>query len=325
MPIETDFINNAKDVAKRYSFLPANAAAGYDLTATTQTDLDGAFAGFRHTVVNNDQKVARVTLQITMTNRGEACTVRPSLNATAGIPVYFLPWDERGAAVEMTIPNLNPALSEDNHPRFFFTAVLSGCSILFKGTAQRPTIYHCGTGGTTGGGAPTVGDSNTYFLNLLRDVELKGLGRTDTGLPHAPRQVLSSDYMVRAANDGAAPTLDANLRTAVTNHFGGRMVLEEVVLWGSVFGLRPAGSRDWKFYLQQNATVQFKPMEAVLQDIEVKQKKKFGPFTYTKKHMETRSRFHYGNMKAIAKPIQLTQVFPGAGVAKVTNSWRSLV
>ena len=63
-----------------------------------------------------------------------------------GLPAYFLPWDDRGAVVRMTIPNKRTSLSEKQHPKLFFTACLSGCSVFFSGDQENPTIYHAGTG-----------------------------------------------------------------------------------------------------------------------------------------------------------------------------------
>ena len=225
---------------------------------------------------------------------------------------------------ELTIPNRGPGLTEAQHPRFFFTAVLSGCSIIFKGTAQQPTIFHCGTGGATGGGTATTGDSNQFFLNLIRNVEAQGLGRTTATVPAlGAQQVLSTDYMVTNAGGGTAPGLEQATQAAIANHFGNRMVVEEVTLWGIVFGVRTGA--DWKFYLQKNGTVCYKPMEAVLRDIQVQAKKKVGPFSVKTTETRTVTRFDYGSVKVVNRPIELTRVFPGVGNAKVTNSWRSLL
>src|SRR5262252_5487126 len=105
MSLQTEFENAPKDFAGKHAFYPADEATGY--VATNETLFRGGrFQGFRHTVVNQAQKIARVDL-VKGANRvrGEVCLVNPSLNGGAGLPVYFLPWDHRGAAVELTIPN----------------------------------------------------------------------------------------------------------------------------------------------------------------------------------------------------------------------------
>ena len=201
--LEGQFSSNWRSFARQYAMLPGDAARGYRPDPNTETQLDGVFEGFRHTQMSPGQKIATVTMTKGPTSRGDAVSVRASL-AGAGLPVYFLPWDARGAAVEMTIPSRNPDLPERTHPRFFFTAVLSGCSVFFRGNRQYPTIYHCGTSGKTGGGAPTEGESNAFFDRLLKTARFLGVGARPSG---RAKMVRSTDYMVTKAS-GASPELE---------------------------------------------------------------------------------------------------------------------
>lgn len=94
--------------AKKYSMYAMDAAAGY--VPSGQTMLTGKYAGFRHTVVGNTQNVAHIKVEReTQAGRNRAADflVKPSLTEATGTPSYFLPWDSRGAAVEMTIPPLH--------------------------------------------------------------------------------------------------------------------------------------------------------------------------------------------------------------------------
>lgn len=39
-------------------------------------------------------------------------------------------------------------------------------------------------------------------------------------------------------------------------------------IWvGMIFGFRPAGSRDWKFYMQVNVTIQYCTVERIVETI----------------------------------------------------------
>ncbi len=274
--IAMSFRANALSQARSHAFLPANAAQHYAhrLPATTLFGTGNGrvnphrqdFHGMRHIVVQGDDQIAHVNMTQTNTPRGSAVVVSPTLarrprrqndpnghgsvvvaTPNDSFPSYFLPWDSRGAVVELSIPR-------DTGPRFFFTAVLSGCTILFCGPAHTPTVYHCGTAGLTGGGQPTTGDSNQFFLDLVRKCRIHlGLGRQDGALATDNRRVLSTDYMVKnGVNAGIALAMQ-NIFQNERNYFAQRGYrLEVVEPWGSVFGVRTAG--NWAFYLQVNAT-----------------------------------------------------------------------
>jgi len=319
MSLQTEFENAPKEFAGKHAFYPADQATGY--APVNETVIGGGrFKGFRHTVVNQAQKVARVDLAKGADRvRGEVCLVNPSLNGGVGLPVYFLPWDHRGAAVELTIPNRTPTLANTVHPRFFFTAVLSGCSIMFKGTAQNPTIYHCGTGGTGHGETPTTGNANDFFVDLLtrcNDVHLGTVGAIAS-------QVRSGQYMVPNARSQDAglnriATLETEVDTAMKALYKNRLKMVATSSWGVIFGVRAANTRDWKFYMQTNVTIQYFDMKEVL-DTVVKTRL----CGLIKKTTQVKT-MQQGDLKSIAKPMELTKVFPGVGVAKATSTWKSL-
>ena len=315
--LEGHFSNNWRSFARQYAMLPGDAARGYRPDPNTETQLDGVFEGFRHTQMSPGQKIATVTMTKGPTSRGDAVSVRASL-AGAGLPVYFLPWDARGAAVEMTIPSRNPDLPERTHPRFFFTAVLSGCSVFFRGNRQYPTIYHCGTSGKTGGGAPTEGESNAFFDRLLKTARFLGVGARPSG---RAKMVRSTDYRVTKAS-GASPELEQltdEVLEKLRRHYAGRVLVESATSWGMVFGVR--AERDWTFYLQRNCTIVHKMWEDVEREVQIRKKiwRGLRTKTITRKYI-TRG---LSGPKAKAVPVSLTQVFPGGGhTMNMTDSLR---
>ena len=324
---------NILTFAQKYSFYPPDQAIGYQSAiapgnahgrqAQTSTTLTGRFQGFRHTVVNDQQKVVRIEVKRQtdpMRNRAADFLIEPSLTAATGTPAYFLPWDSRGAAVEMTIPRFAPGGNATTNPPIFFTAVLSGCSIVFKGTPDKPTIFHCGTAGG-GAGADTQGDSNQFFRSMLRDIRSQGLGRSNRAVS---TQVLSTDYMHTRAGGGVAPGHEAAFKTKLETHYKDDLIIENVNMWGCIFGFR--NGVNWEFYLQENATISFRKVADVIQHfagLAMAQKKPTSwdismlrPADLNDPKIPTVLR---------ARPAVVTRVFPGgAAVATVTSRWKTL-
>ena len=292
-----------------HAMCPRDAAAGYRPAPNTETQLDGVFSGFRHTQISPHHKIATVTMKMEETDRGEAVRVTASLGGS-GLPVYFLPWDSRGAAVELTIPSRNPDLPEKTHPRFFFTAVLSGCSVFFAGNRQYPTIYHCGTAGGTDG-ASTDGDSNKFFRRLLTRAHQLGLGTPRTG---RGMMVRPTDYMVAKGRSGqAVQELTDDMMKALDALYRGRVLVTRTSMWGMVFGVRE--ERDWTFYLQRNLSVRHKTWGDV-----VKERNKLLRL-FKKEPIRTRGWSEKAKLKAV--PVALTQVYPGGGqTTKMLDSVR---
>jgi hypothetical protein len=312
MSLETELVDDPIGFAKTYAFHPRDRATGFLFsTHSAETAMTGAFAGFQHAIINRDASIARVKLEISPSgSRGEAMQIIPSLNGADGIPVYFLPWNEKGAAVGMTIPNLPEGTPVDQHPKLFFTAVLSGCMIAFKGTQRKPTIYHCGT---TGGevGTPTVGDSNTFFTNLLGQARVAGLS------PYGIQaKIKSTDYMVTRSGAGTT-ALESNLVADMRTRWGQNVLVKSVKSWGVCFGIRKGA--EWKFYQQENASIQYFRLWDVLEEIEYKEKHWYGNKTKKTTGITRKSEYLF-----VAKPISVTRVFPGGGTAKMTNYWNLL-
>jgi hypothetical protein len=312
---------NILDFAKKYSFYPADQAQGY--AAQNQTMLAGKFAGFRHTLVDQTQRVVRLSVTRQpdqMRNRGADFLINPSLTATTGNRSFFLPWDSRGAAVEMTIPRFTAGDDVDANPGLFFTAVLSGCSIVFKGTPDKPTIFHCGTAGGEAG-TPTQGDSNEFFRSMLRDVRSQGLGRSNQA---TATQVLSTDYMTTRAGGGVAPAQEAAFKTTLETHYKDSLYIENVNMWGVVFGFRTG--TNWAFYLQENATISYRKVNDIITHFATLAMQQRKPQAFDISTL-TPAQLIGANIPLIlrARPAVVSQVFPGgAAVANITSRWKTL-
>lgn len=311
---------NILGFAKKYSMYAMDAAAGY--VPSGQTMLTGKYAGFRHTVVGNTQNVAHIKVEReTQAGRNRAADflVKPSLTEATGTPSYFLPWDSRGAAVEMTIPPFTLGDDATANPPIFFTAVLSGCSIVFKGTPAKPTIFHCGTAGGESG-ASTTGDSNRFFKHMLVNIRNQGLGRANRGIQ---TQVLSTDYMHTRAGGGTAPLHETAFQNKLQSHYDQDLFIENVNMWGTVFGFRTG--TQWAFYLQENATITYRKVEDIMKHFIAKAvtNKTKGAFDLT---TLTSDDLIGSNLPVIqrARPAVVREVFPGTGHANITSKWKTL-
>jgi hypothetical protein len=222
----------------------------------------------------------------------------------------------------MEIPDLAPDLPDSQHPKIFFTAVLSGCSIIFKGTQQNPTIYHCGTeglGDQGGQGTPTPRDSSKYANSdaFFRQM-LSGSGYRNIG-----GQINKTDYMVPIRGGGGETIAqrESDFLTALRSQpqFTKGFILKSAISWGACFGVR--NGADWKFYLQENASISYDTVrwDDVSLEKEVTKKTVFGSKTTTTRYVTTKKIVTPG--KLISRPLLVQKVFPGTGKAKMTPSW----
>jgi hypothetical protein len=220
----------------------------------------------------------------------------------------------------MTIPPFAVGGDANANPPIFFTAVLSGCSIVFKGTADKPTIFHCGTAGGESGQS-TQGDSNEFFRKMLREIREKGLGRS---YRKVGTQVLSTDYMHTRAGGGVAPAHESEFSDALKEHYGGRLVIEGVNMWGTVFGFRTGTT--WAFYLQENATISYRKLDDIVAAFVAKASTDKSLTTVDFDKL-TPPQLDAAKVPVLqrARPALVTEVFPGAGVATVTDRWRTLM
>jgi hypothetical protein len=313
MSLEDELRNDPKSLAQKYSFCPNNPSFSewtFGANQVKKTPLKGEYAGFNRFNLDEDFLIAKLGLEFGMSARGECLMVTPSFKEGApGVPAYFLPWDNRGAAVRIRIPDLDPNLPDAEHPKLFMTAALSGCSIIFKGTPQKPTIYHCGTEGN-GVGTDTKGESNDFFRAMLTGPPYRAIGG----------QIKSTDYMVPNSGSAGMTLMEKNFLEALKgqNHLNAKGIgVRKVSTWGACFGIRTG--RDWKFYLQKNATISFNQAQLVTATKEVEKKVFFGLRSKTEEQSYITTRMIPG--KPVCKPIEIERVFPGTGVAKPTSYW----
>ena len=323
MSYEDDLRADPLALAKTYSFFPADKARGFKLTDDVNPKaLKGDFTGFNRSYVKNDKKIAHVKLSLATSSRGRECLmVEPDLKGDTGVPVYYLPWDDKGAAVRMSIPDDDPMKAEQEHPKIFFTAILSGCSIIFKGTQQHPTIYHCGTaGGEVGTATPSDTSKYTNSDHFFRQM-LSGHGyRPVLG------QINKTDYMIPSKGSGgeAVAAVEQQFLQSIQQQeqFKRGFILKSVVSWGTCFGFR--NGRDWEFYLQENGTIYYDTVkwDTVTRQKQVDKKTFFGSKTVTQDYVTTAKVVTPG--QPISRPIMLKKVFPGTGMATNTPSWALL-
>jgi hypothetical protein len=301
----------------KYSLYPPDLAQGYNMDDVDSARYGGRFAQpaanatsppieLQHHLIGRGERVTYVHLtkvsasDPNMLRTRGAETLKVDINADdpgGWVPAYFLPWNPGGGAVELTIPDKDPAThTEDQHPKLFFTAVLSGCSIFFKGTSRRPTIYHCGrdTASLDYRGAQLDPlEANRLWKRLVEKVAAEGRGRATQPIAV---NVTKKDYMFdQARPTGKTTTTALNFKSDLEAM--GEVYIEDVAPWGAIFGLRTG--RDWTFYLQENATITYYPFKTKFGLLKIKTDKpdKSAP----------------QNMHVVTRPMVVREVFPNYG------------
>lgn len=219
------------------------------------------------------------------------------VNPGGWVPVYWLPWNTAGAAIRLTIPARVPGNAS---PDIFFTAAINGCSVFFQGTAQNPTIYHCG--GDTGQGV----DSNAgaqFWQEVVAEFVAYDATRGKNKGALAAQEVNKTQY-IKTPGVGDGPLKPGEGKSTVNaqaykswleNADKNVLRIESVNPWACVMGVRRGN--DWTFYLQENATVIYHQLF----------KKNFLSKT---KASETRY---------VARPMVVSEVFPnGRAIHRVT-------
>ncbi|WP_295851030.1 hypothetical protein [uncultured Xylophilus sp.] len=150
------------------------------------------------------------------------------------VPIYYLPWCS-GKLMEMRLPDVGADMDNiAEHPRLFFTAALSGCSVFVDGHPARPRIVHAGINGAL------KTDAVAFWRDMLNGISVKTGRPIDDHL----REANKLEYMNTPWAMGFKQFLQADHRDT--------MEIREVKEWASVFGIR--FGRLWSFYLQRNAT-----------------------------------------------------------------------
>jgi hypothetical protein len=172
------------------------------------------------------------------------------------IACWFLPWASNHLTTFQLPPKIPPRLggapSSAVDPDLFFTAAISGCSVMVAGDAKSPIVTHGGTRAarskTSDDNAFVAGNSRMHWQSLFeRELAKRGLALPIHG-------VHKGDY-VNHAFTGTTPEA-AKYETFLANEKMTSMRIDRVMPQGCVFGVRD-GAGSWSFYLQKTVTFAF--------------------------------------------------------------------
>jgi hypothetical protein len=271
--------DNPQDLIKTYAICPPSAIGGYQgkrlgkvdvgitaplgrarLAASTRSeDIITARVDKAHKVAYINLKRMQLGSYANTGNEGGDRIYFETDYANPGgwVPIYWLPWNTVGAAIRLTIPAYSAA---NPGPSLFFTAAINGCSVFFQGTAQSPTIYHCG--GDAGQGVNALHGAQ-FWQEVVAEFMAFDAGRGKNKGALDPNDVNKTHY-IKTPGVGDGPlkpgegtsTLQAQQYKAFLENANRKSLrIESVNPWGCVMGVRDAVTHDWKFYLQENATV----------------------------------------------------------------------
>lgn len=174
--------------------------------------------------------------------------------ASDHIACWFLPWASNHLT-RIQLPPKIPARAGKKaplDPDLFFTAAISGCSVMVAGDPKTPIVTH---GGTTAArsnladpNAFLAGNSRLHWQKLFAD----DLAKRNIVAPiHG---VHKGDY-INTALSGTTPEA-ANYEKFLKDSNSTSMRVEQVMPQGCVFGVRD-GQGSWSFYLQKTVTFTF--------------------------------------------------------------------
>ena len=299
---EIEFHSDPIGFALKYSLKPKDEAYGYSVQNADMHTIknEGNYSGWRSSMVRPVDQKAFVKFSDNPIFRG-CLDVKPRLYSypgEGGLPAYFLPWDQRGGTVRMTIPNKNTKLTEKRHPKLFFTAALSGCSVFFNGNVDNPTIYHAGSDGMQ---RKPVG--NNFYEELILRCRIGGHDPSRGNL-----RIMQKDAYLGQTSRFNQP--GANVVNLLGKKHGNAYVQESYERWGCVFGFRI--NEKWEFYLQRNVTVKLRTWDDLMRDV-VKTRYWGLLKTVVKEPYKGWSK----NIKAESYPESVQKIFPGVGKVKI--------
>lgn len=235
------------------------------------------------------------------------------------VPAWFLPWDERGGMVKLSIPSLakfevgnwnanaSPYLPRsvkkiDEYPRFFLTSAINGCSVFVTGNEREPTVFHGGKG------SGVEGDAIQVWRDMLKEVDKPKPPKENMFFRAEPKvrlpvgEVNKSHYVKEPGvkdKDGFNTTTTTNQFEAALNSAlrKGPIKVRMIRPWGAVFGICDEFGY-WKFYLQENATIRYDVVEKIA----------LGPLTKKPKPF------------SVSRPMVVRQIFPNHGGAAVMKN-----
>jgi hypothetical protein len=233
--------------------------------------------------------------------------------APDNIACWFLPWASNHLTTFQLPPKIprKPGVATGNahlDPDLFFTAAISGCSVMVAGDPKAPIVTHGGTRASrsklTDENAFVAGNSRLHWQNLFeRELSKRGLTVPIHG-------VHKGDY-INAAFTGTTPEA-AQYEKFLRNDKTTSMRVDRVMPQGCVFGVRdPAGS--WSFYLQKTVTFTF---------TRLRKKKGFLSSSYVPATVQSKKGLAPGekaqmieDQKTASVTIEIVKFFPGNGTA----------
>jgi hypothetical protein len=167
----------------------------------------------------------------------------------AHVPIYWLPWED-GGIISLTIPQKGTGNSPTPDPDRFFTAAINGCSVVVTGNAGNPRVFHCGGSTYQNTSAATA----QFWRGLVGGLTNRAIsGEVNKNMYIAEDGVTVTDKTGRVLKTTqAAKDYHAWLQSNSSKN----LTVEEVRPWGCVMGIRD-GNSNWKFYLQENASVEY--------------------------------------------------------------------
>ena len=277
--------NDFHELLTKYAIYPGDGIPGYKpetigsvgvrSRATKQVLVEAHANNITTAKIDSGHKVGYINLSLSgrqrgITHPGDRIEFQATFSPTPGyVPTYFLPWAD-DFAIRLTIPPMGQGTGKGrSDPGIFFTAAISGCSVIFQGTPDNPTIYHCGGNS----GYPGDLDNGAAFWEAVVDefiADDAANARRDRGQVQA--SVDKRDYVTQTGVTsvsligGRETTMSTTARTKkYADRLRGaekkdKLIIEDVAPWGCVLGRRDAQG-DWTFYLQENATITYRSVD----------------------------------------------------------------
>lgn len=245
------------DVLKKYPIQPPDDVETYKgmkLRDIENARPDGSIAvsqisPTRKVAWLNFSKTAKGNIAYSMQERTAARTLVATSSYTpntAHVACYWLPWNSEGGIISIKIPTAGSRGRDEPDPDLFFTAAINGCSVFVSGTPDSPTVYHCG--GSTS--QTTMAGGAKFWRDLM--TRLVGGGGIQA-------EVNKTDYIktdgIRDTGGGLTTQAAKDYAAWLKSNTSDMLNITDVSPFGCVMGIRSGG--NWKFYLQENATVKY--------------------------------------------------------------------
>jgi len=172
-------------------------------------------------------------------------------------------------------------LPDNGDVPLFFTAGLSGCSVIVTGSKKSPTVYHCGIASwDSSSGKPEPPDVPGFWRELVEylateTVTLTEKAKTDHSVTRTLNQSIIGEasklhygkdpnvtYQHPSDKPGTLAQTSEGAKKCMTDILqdyctkvppkDNRVRGGEATPWGSFFGIRNKVNREWDFYLQEN-------------------------------------------------------------------------